>query len=102
MTRLWVGALVLACAHAPAGGQGGGEVTLRCTPADAEVAVDGVPRGTCADLGEKRPLRLGEGMHQIDIHKAGYQPYQTYFAPGGASLSLVATLHPLAGAGETP
>jgi hypothetical protein len=77
-------------------------VSLRCDPADAEVAIDGVPRGTCADFGERRPLRLGAGMHRIDITKSGYLPYQTFFAPGGASLALTAALRPTQGSGAQP
>ena len=81
---------LVGCAHVSR--EQGGKLILHCQPADAEVDVDGIPRGLCSDLGEKHPLRLEAGMHEILVHKQGYLPYRTLFAPGGADLALDATL----------
>lgn len=81
------------------------EVDLRidCTPLDAEVSVDRVPRGLCSDYQDAGTgLRLGKGMHQVAVRKAGFHPYVTYVEPSGARLSLTARLVPEKAEGSTP
>lgn len=71
----------------------GGELRLLCEPADAEVALDGVAQGRCSDFaGLPAGLRVGEGMHRVEVRKEGFYPYQTYYSPGGARATLTITL----------
>ena len=81
-----------------------GDVELHCNPPDAEVQLDGVPQGRCDDFaGAPRRLEVGEGMHRIEVTKAGFAPYQTYFQPSGARAILEITLRPLERAqGDAP
>jgi PEGA domain-containing protein len=82
------------CAGAGSPGQGGGAVRLRCTPAGAEVSMDGVPVGMCSDFADRTPLRVGRGMHRLEVTMQGYLPYVTYFAPAGARAVLEIQLSP--------
>ncbi len=68
-----------------------GQLELRCDPVDAEISVDGVPQGTCADYAGAG-LRVGEGLKRIEVKKPGYWPYQTYYEAGGARAVLTVTL----------
>lgn len=75
---------LLRTAEAPSG-----DVVLRCEPPDAEVYLDGVIQGLCSDFrGAPRGLRVGKGLHQIEVKKQGYWPYTTYFEPHGARAAL--------------
>jgi len=66
-----------------------GDVVLRCEPPDAEVSLDGVTQGLCSDFrGAPRGLRVGEGLHQIEVKKEGHWPYTTYIDPHGARAVL--------------
>jgi hypothetical protein len=66
-----------------------GSLLLRCEPVDAEVLLDGVPQGVCTDFGgESSGLRVGVGLHRIDVMKEGFWPYTTYFEPGQARAGL--------------
>lgn len=72
-----------------------GNVVLRCEPPDAEVSLDGVPQGLCSDFqGAPRGLRVGEGLHQIEVKKEGYWPYTTYIEPHAARAILNVRLRP--------
>ena len=53
-----------------------GEVTVRATPPDAQLLVDGAPRGEA-----NQTLRLPATRHEIEIRKAGYAPYRTTVTP---------------------
>lgn len=78
-----------------------GDVVLRCEPPDAEVALDGVTQGLCSDFrGEPRGLRVGEGLHQLDVKKEGHWPYTTYIDPHGTRAVLEVRLRPMGA--ETP
>lgn len=81
-----------------------GALELHCVPEDAEVSVDGVPQGVCADFdGETRRLALNDGMHRVDVKKAGYLPYETYYQPSGAKAVLRIELAPAGNTeGEVP
>lgn len=71
------------------------ELTLGCEPADAEVWLDGVPFGTCLDFsGDPRGLALAEGMHKVEVKKAGFWPYETYVDSGGTRATLTVKLTP--------
>ncbi|MBM7116659.1 PEGA domain-containing protein [Archangium primigenium] len=100
--------LVLGCASGPErvegpaaerarallrGGSRMGNLVLRCEPSDADVYLDGVVQGVCADFaGEPRGLSVGTGLHQVDVKKDGYWPYVTYFEPSSARAVLTIRL----------
>ncbi len=78
-----------------------GDLLLRCEPSDAEVSLDGVPQGVCTDFGgESRGLRVGAGLHRIDVKKEGFWPYTTYYDSGRARAGLTIRLSPMARARE--
>lgn len=82
---------LLRSARAPSG-----DVVLRCEPPDAEVSLDGVAQGLCSDFrGAPRGLRVGEGMHQIEVKKEGHWPYTTYIDPHRARAVLEVRLRPM-------
>lgn len=66
---------------------------LHCSPGEAEVAVDGVLQGTCADL-DGRILPMGEGVHLIEVKRAGFRPYEVRLAAGKARTRLKVELAP--------
>jgi hypothetical protein len=69
-------------------------VALTCAPAEAEVAVDGVLQGTCADM-EGRMLPLaGDGGHRIEVKRPGFRPYVVELAAGNARTKLKVELVP--------
>lgn len=73
-----------------------GDVVLRCEPPDAAVLLDGVTQGACTDFqGTPRGLRVGEGLHQIEVKKEGYWPYTTYIEPQGTRATLNVQLRPM-------
>lgn len=53
-----------------------GEVTVRAQPADAQVFVNGEPRGAA-----NQTLRLVATTHEIVVRKAGYVEYKTSITP---------------------
>jgi len=53
-----------------------GTIKLVVQPADAEIVVDGKPRGKIP-----RQLRLVAVEHQLEIRKKGFQPYRTRITP---------------------
>lgn len=66
-----------------------GDVVFRCEPPDGEVSLDGVTQGLCSDFqGSPRGLKVGEGLHEINVKKEGYWPYTTYIEPHGARAVL--------------
>ncbi len=113
---LLLSASTLACGHAAAAPRvrirGGGDdpvfaalvsapsgnTLVRCAPPDAELDVDGVPRGFASDYdGRKRLLALAPGRHQITLAHAGFAPVAidvTVSADGGRQ-TLDAVLPPL-------
>ena len=70
---------------------------LRCSPADAEVLLDGVMQGLCSDFAPlSAGLSVGEGLHAIEVRRDGYWPYTTYVEPHNARATLRAELRPMA------
>nr|WP_164002323.1 PEGA domain-containing protein [Pyxidicoccus caerfyrddinensis] len=70
-----------------------GNLALRCEPVDAEVYLDGVLQGMCSDFtGSPRSLRVGAGLHHIEVKKQGFWPYTTYYEPSGARARLTIQL----------
>ncbi|XXF81210.1 PEGA domain-containing protein [Myxococcaceae bacterium GXIMD 01537] len=66
-----------------------GDLSLKCEPADAEVYLDGVIQGLCTDFGGSPVgLRVGQGLHRVEVKKEGFWPYTTYFEPSGARATL--------------
>lgn len=53
-----------------------GEVAVRAQPADAQLLVDGEPRGSA-----NQTLRLVAATHEIVVRKAGYVDYKTNVTP---------------------
>ena len=66
---------------------------LRCGPEEAEVAVDGVLQGSCADV-QGRVLFLDEGIHRVEVKRAGFRPYEVQLAAGKARTRLTVELTP--------
>lgn len=70
-----------------------GNLALLCEPVDAEVYLDGVWQGLCSDFsGSPKALRVGSGLHEIEVKKQGYWPYTTYFEPSRARARLTIQL----------
>ena len=77
-----------------------GNLALRCEPEDAEVYLDGVLQGMCSDFsGAPKSLRVGVGLHHIEVKKRGFWPYTTYYEPSGARARLTIQLRPTAAPG---
>lgn len=65
------------------------ELILKCTPLDAEVALDGVPQGTCEDYrGEPRGLGLSGGVHRISVTKRGHSRWDAVVETDGTRVVL--------------
>lgn len=74
------------------------ELVLRCTPDDAEVALDGVPQGTCADFdGEPRTLGLGAGARHVRVKKRGYLPWESLMQADNTRVVMTVSLIPSEG-----
>jgi hypothetical protein len=81
---------LLAGAEAPSG-----NLALRCEPEDAEVYLDGVLQGLCSDFsGSPKSLRVGVGLHHVEVKKQGFWPYTTYYEASGARARLTIQLRP--------
>jgi hypothetical protein len=77
-----------------------GRVFLRCTPSDAVVLLDGVQQGVCSDFaGEARSMRVGAGLHRVEVRKQGHLPFVAYCDPGVAAQRMDVSLAPAAGDG---
>jgi formylglycine-generating enzyme required for sulfatase activity len=73
-----------------------GEVTVRSNPADAEVHVDGVPRGTAG-----RTLQLPATAHVVELRKPGYVTHRATVTPRpGLPQVLEVTLREAVGRGQ--
>jgi formylglycine-generating enzyme required for sulfatase activity len=71
-----------------------GEVTVRARPADAQLFVDGVARGTAAQT-----IQLPATAHQLEVRKPGYVTHRATVTPRpGLPQTLEVTLRE----GETP
>lgn len=76
------------------------ELVLRCTPTDAEVSLDGVTQGTCADFdGEPRTLPLGRGLRQVRVSKRGHSAWESVMEADNTRVSVTVTLVPSGGEG---
>ena len=70
-----------------------GIVFISSQPADAELLVDGKPRGSATGR-----LKLSTRVHSIEVRKPGYQSYRTTVLPSaGFSRNLQVVLQPLGG-----
>lgn len=65
----------------------GSSVLLRCGPAEAEVLLDGVLQGSCADVRDQT-VPLATGAHRIAVRKVGYRPYEVQIDAGSTRTSL--------------
>jgi hypothetical protein len=74
------------------------EVVLRCSEPDAEVSLDGVPQGTCADFsGEPRGLGLGRGPRRVQVRKKGFQGWDSVLEADGTRVVMNVSLIPSGG-----
>ena len=72
---------------------GSGELVLRCTPADAEVALDGVTQGLCSDFnGEPHALKVGEKARRVEVKKSGFATWETWLAADQTRVVMTVTL----------
>jgi hypothetical protein len=72
-----------------------GDVRINCDILDADVYVDGVIQGSAADFdGSHALLYIGEGLHRVEIRKAGYQTYEAGVEGGNAVVVLNVHLLP--------
>jgi hypothetical protein len=70
-------------------GRAGGELVLRCVPTDAEVWLDGVEQGTCADYGGRpRGLWLGIGSRRVVVKKLGYMAWESLLDSDGTKMTV--------------
>lgn len=77
------------------------ELVLACTPADADVELDGVPQGTCEDFrGAPRGLAMGKGVRRVQVKKPGYLPWDTVVETDGTRVMMNVTL--ISTGGGTP
>lgn len=84
--------------RAPARLSGAGELVLKCTPADAEVALDGVTQGVCTDFGgEPRGLKLGKSARHVVVKKSGFGTWETWLAADETRVVMTVTLTPNGG-----
>ncbi len=68
-----------------------GELVLKCVPDDAEVLLDGVPQGTCADFaGEPWGLKLKQG--RVEVKKQGFLPWNSQLETDGTRVVMNVTL----------
>jgi hypothetical protein len=77
------------------------EAVLKCSEPDADVSLDGVPQGTCADYdGEKHTLRLGKGARRLVVKKAGFSDWESWVEADGTRVVVNVTL--VSTGGSTP
>lgn len=75
-----------------------GELVLRCTPRDAEVAVDGVAQGLCSDFdGEPAALKVGTRARRVEVKKLGFQTWESWLAADQTRVVMTVTLLPTGG-----
>jgi hypothetical protein len=67
-----------------------GNLTLKVTPSDARVEVDGVPQGLAQDFdGEHGALQLTGGAHRLTLRRDGYAPLElTVYGEGDGKQRL--------------
>lgn len=69
------------------------ELVLHCEPADAEVALDGVPQGTCQDFnGEPKALPIPSGVRRVAVKKSGFQSWDSIIDTDGTRVVMSVTL----------
>jgi hypothetical protein len=84
--------------RAPVRVSGAGELVLKCTPTDAEVALDGVTQGLCTDFGgEPRGLRVGRTARHVAVKKSGFVTWETWLAADETRVVMTVTLTPNGG-----
>jgi hypothetical protein len=69
-----------------------GVVTVEVDPPDAEVDIDGAPRGAASSLGGT--LTLTRGTHQIVLHKPGFEIWRGEVEVQNQTEKLTVTLVP--------
>lgn len=71
-----------------------GRIVLQCTPAGANVNVDGKDYGSAATIAEKGGLTLPHGLHRIEITMDGYRPFRFELILGAKPEHLEVSLQP--------
>lgn len=54
----------------------GGRVSFACEPAEAEIRVDGEPKGTVAEINARGGLTLSFGAHRFELAHPGHQTFR--------------------------
>lgn len=81
--------------RAPTRSQAIGELVLRCTPDDAEVALDGVSQGLCSDFdGAPRSLKVGTRSRRVEVKKRGFETWESWLAADQTRVVMTVTLVP--------
>lgn len=72
-----------------------GRIQIECTPASAQVNVDGQDQGTAAEISRKGGLAFPKGLHRIEITQDGYRPFRFELILGEKPESLKVHLQPV-------
>ncbi len=73
-----------------------GEVRLHCGPEDAEVSLDGVPIGICADFaGQRKVIHVGKTTRRLGVKKSGYWPWSSVVEAERTRVTLDVNLLPM-------
>lgn len=81
--------------QAPSRSHAVGELVLRCTPDDAEVAVDGVSQGLCKDFdGAPSALKVGTKTRRVEVKKRGFETWESWLAADQTRVVMTVTLVP--------
>ena len=75
-----------------------GRIVFDCTPPEAQIVVDGTPRGTARELSRAGGLSLAFGLHRFEITCAGYHPFRIELNLGATPERLSVQLKPATGA----
>lgn len=76
-------------------------IAIDCQPAEAEVRIDGVLRGSCGWLASPKAGRivLSAGQHELEVTAIGYRSFHSSFSGRGIQQSLTVRLTRSAGQG---
>lgn len=72
-----------------------GRIKIECTPASAQVNIDGKDHGTAEEIGRAGGLVLPKGLHRIEITLEGYRPFRFELILGEKPETLKVHLQPV-------
>ena len=73
-----------------------GRIFFECSPAEAQIVVDGSPRGTAEELSRAGGLSLPLGLHRFEISHAGFRSFRIELDLGEKPERLRVQLNPVA------